>query len=72
VAFYSILAVTSIGATTNVAPDWALGALFGVGGLMGTYCGAYLQKYLKEKIVKTIMAALIMFLALRYIIQFFM
>lgn len=71
VAFYSILAVTSIGATTNVSPDWALGALFGVGGLLGTYCGAYIQKYLKEKIVKTIMAALIMFLALHYIIQFF-
>lgn len=72
VAFYSILAITSIGATTNVSPDWALGALFGVGGLLGTYCGAYLQKYLKEKIVKIVMAALVMFLALQYIIQFFM
>ncbi len=71
VAFYSILAMTAVGATTNVAPDWALGALFGVGGLLGTYCGAYIQKYLKEKIVKAIMAALILFLALRYIIQFF-
>ncbi|MFZ5633234.1 MAG: sulfite exporter TauE/SafE family protein [Bacillota bacterium] len=71
VVFYSILAVTAVGASTNVAPDWALGALFGVGGLLGTYCGAYVQKYLKEKIVKGIMAALILFLALRYIIQFF-
>jgi hypothetical protein len=72
VAFYSILAMTAVGATTNVAPDWALGALFGIGGLLGTYCGAYVQKYLKEKIVKAIMAVLILFLALRYIIQFFM
>lgn len=71
VIFYSILAVTAVGASTSVAPDWALGALFGVGGLLGTYCGAYIQKYLKENIVKAIMASLILFLALQYIIQFF-
>lgn len=71
VIFYQILAATSIGATANVAPDWLLGALFGIGGLAGTYCGAYMQKYLKEGIVKALMAALILFLALRYILQFF-
>jgi uncharacterized membrane protein YfcA len=71
VIFYTILAASSIGATTNVAPDWLLGALFGIGGLLGTYCGAYIQKYLKETIVKVIMSALIIFLALRYILQFF-
>ncbi|MBO8129237.1 MAG: sulfite exporter TauE/SafE family protein [Peptococcaceae bacterium] len=71
VIFYSLLALTPIGTSTNVSPDWLLGALFGVGGLLGTYCGAYLQKYLKERIVKGIMAALILFLALRYILQFF-
>lgn len=71
VVFYSILATTSVGATTNVSPDWLLGALFGVGGLLGTYCGAYIQKYLKANVVKGIMAALILFLALRYILQFF-
>ncbi|AGL02194.1 sulfite exporter TauE/SafE family protein [Desulfoscipio gibsoniae] len=72
VIFYSILAMTAVGASANVAPDWALGALFGVGGLLGTYCGAYIQKYLKENIVKVIMAALILFLALQYIVQFFL
>ncbi|TYO95418.1 sulfite exporter TauE/SafE family protein [Desulfallas thermosapovorans] len=72
VAFYSLLAMTAVGAATNVSPDWALGALFGIGGLMGTYCGAYVQKFLKENIVKVIMAALILFLALQYIIQFFL
>lgn len=72
VIFYSILAVTSIGATTNVSPDWLLGTLFGIGGLLGTYCGAYIQKYLKEKIVKGIMVAIITFVALKYILQFFL
>lgn len=71
VIFYAILATTAVGATTNVSPDWLLGALFGGGGLLGTYCGAYIQKYLKANIVKGIMAALILFLALTYIIQFF-
>lgn len=72
VVFYSFLATTPLGAAANVSPDWALGVLFGAGGLLGTYCGAYIQKYFKETIVKAIMAALVIFLALRYIIQFFM
>lgn len=71
VAFYSFLAVTALGATANVAPDWALGALFGIGGLLGTFCGAYVQKFLKEGIIKFVMATLIMFLAISYIVQFF-
>jgi len=71
VAFYSLLALTSLGASAGVTPDWALGALFGLGGLLGTYCGAYLQKFLKEGLVKGVMSALIIFLALRYVIQFF-
>jgi uncharacterized membrane protein YfcA len=71
VIFYTILASTQVGATANVSPDWLLGFLFGIGGLMGTYCGAYTQKYLKEKTVKAIMAALVLFLAIKYITQFF-
>lgn len=71
VFFYQLLATTAVGATTNVAPDWVLGALFGVGGLLGTYCGAYIQKFFKERIVNAIMAVLILFLALQYIVQFF-
>lgn len=71
VVFYTALAATPVGAVTNVSPDWLLGALFGIGGLLGTYCGAYIQKYLKASLVKGIMAALILFLALRYILQYF-
>lgn len=72
VVFYTFLSFTPVGAVQNVSPDWALGALFGAGGLLGTYCGAYVQKYLKESLVKGVMAALILFLALRYIVQFFL
>lgn len=71
VVFYTILAATELGASANVHPDWLLGTLFGIGGLAGTYFGAYMQKYIKDKLVKAIMASLILFLGLRYIIQFF-
>ncbi|MDD3024371.1 MAG: sulfite exporter TauE/SafE family protein [Syntrophomonadaceae bacterium] len=71
VGFYTILATTSVGASINVAPDFLLGALFGVGGLAGTYCGAYVQKYLRETVLKVIMAVLVLSLALKYMLQFF-
>ncbi|MDD4334282.1 MAG: sulfite exporter TauE/SafE family protein [Desulfotomaculaceae bacterium] len=71
VGFYAILSTTSSGASANVAPDLLLGSLFGIGGLAGTYCGAYAQKFLKETILKGIMAALVILLALEYILQFF-
>ena len=45
VGFYSVIApfYPNIG---PVAPDWALGALFGLGGFAGMYIGARLQKIL--------------------------
>lgn len=72
VIYYHILAVSSFAANQAVAPDWALGVLFGVGGLLGTYIGAYVQKFLPDRIIKIILVALILFLALSYIGQFFL
>lgn len=36
----------------SAAPDWALGTLFGLGGLAGMYLGAAFQKYIAQKILK--------------------
>jgi uncharacterized membrane protein YfcA len=44
-----------------------LGALFGLGGSLGIYCGARLQKYLPAKSIKIILALAIMLIAIRYI-----
>lgn len=55
----------------SASPDWMLGLLFGIGGLAGTYCGAYFQKYLPERIIRTILGFLVTFLAIKYIGQFF-
>ncbi len=54
-----------------VAPDWGLGILFGIGGAMGMYCGARAQRFVPEKIIKSILAACILVLAVTYIVEFF-
>ncbi|WP_018085296.1 sulfite exporter TauE/SafE family protein [Desulfurispora thermophila] len=71
VIYYHILAVSSIAGGAAVAPDWLLGALFGVGGLLGTYVGARIQKFLPDKVIKAILTVLVLFLALNYIGQYF-
>jgi uncharacterized membrane protein YfcA len=53
-----------------VAPDWRLGLLFGLGGLFGTYCGARLQKHVRPNLIKAILVACILVVAVRYIMDF--
>ena len=65
VFFYSVVPVRADLAT---APDWWLGSLFGVGGLLGMYCGARLQKYVPQKFIKLTLGVLILFLAIRYLV----
>ncbi len=71
VFYYHILATSSIATGVNVSPDWMLGALFGIGGLLGTYVGARLQKFMPDKVIKVILTALILFLAISYTTQYF-
>jgi len=70
VAFFTVLAFTPLGRQGAVAPDWALGVLFGAGGLLGTYVGAYIQKYLPERLIKTVLAVIVTGLALSYVLQY--
>jgi uncharacterized membrane protein YfcA len=70
VIFYSLIAPAYAHTGLAIEPDWLLGALFGVGGLAGTYCGARAQKFVPAKIVKIILGLSITILALRYIIGF--
>ncbi|MDK2887851.1 MAG: uncharacterized protein PWP72_729 [Thermoanaerobacter sp.] len=72
VIVYHLLSLTAAGAQASVSPDWLLGALFGAGGLLGTYFGAYLQKYLPDRLIRGILGSLVTFLAVSYIMQFFM
>lgn len=52
-------------------PDWLLGTLFGLGGLLGMYLGASCQKYIPERIIQAILAVVIFVVSANYIIQFF-
>jgi uncharacterized membrane protein YfcA len=71
VASFEILGRTTLAAGTAVQPDWALGLLFGAGGLLGGYFGARLQKYLPERGIRLFLGLLVMSLALAYTAGFF-
>ena len=68
VFFYSVVPADP---GVSTAPDWLLGLSFGVGGFIGMYCGARLQKFLPQKFIKLVLGLLIVFLAARYILFFF-
>ena len=52
-------------------PDWLLGILFGVGGLLGMYLGATCQRFVPERIIQGILALVIFAVSSNYILQFF-
>ena len=69
VAFYQMIA--PLYPTMSVAPDWNLGLLFGLGGMVGMYLGARCQKFVPAKYIKWMLGVLIIFLALKYVFDFF-
>jgi uncharacterized membrane protein YfcA len=71
VTFYTLVAPIYAHTGLAIAPDWRLGALFGIGGFLGMYCGARLQKYFPAKAIKLILGLVILFLSVRYIIKIF-
>lgn len=68
VAFYQALA--PLYPNMAVAPDWLLGAFFGVGGMAGMYLGARCQKFVPAKAIKWMLAGIIVFTALKYVAAF--
>jgi len=67
VIFYSLIAPLYADTGLAIAPDWRLGILFGIGGLLGMYCGARIQKYFPARVIKIILGAAILSLAVKYI-----
>lgn len=55
----------------SAMPDWSLGILFGIGGFFGMYLGARTQKFISQRFIKIVLCLVILFLALRYIGQFY-
>ena len=70
VLFY--LAISPLFPAQAVAPDWALGLLFGAGGAAGMYCGARLQKLVPARVIRCLLALIVLFVAGRYLLAFLM
>jgi len=68
VLFYSVVPAPG---GISTAPDWLLGFLFGAGGFIGIYLGARAQKFVPQKYIKLMLGIVIVFLAIKYISQFF-
>jgi uncharacterized protein len=68
VAFYQ--AIAPFYPQMSIAPDWLLGILFGLGGMAGMYLGARCQKYVPARIIKWMLATIIVFTAMKYIFDF--
>jgi len=67
-----VVAFQSLGAIGGFAvarPDWGLGLLFGLGGFVGSYLGAALQKRLPEYWIKAGLAALAGALGINYLMS---
>ncbi|MCS7121374.1 MAG: sulfite exporter TauE/SafE family protein [Archaeoglobaceae archaeon] len=56
---------------TGYPPDWRIGLAFGFGGIFGMYFGARFQKYMPLKAVKVVLSAIVLGVAVNYILQFF-
>ncbi len=55
----------------STSPDWLLGILFGLGGMVGMYCGARLQKRMPQRFIKVMLGVMLLFLVISYIRDFF-
>jgi uncharacterized membrane protein YfcA len=53
-----------------VYPDWHLGLSLGVGGFLGIYLGARLQKYLPSRFIKGVLLTVILIVILKYTLDY--
>lgn len=70
VAFYQLVA--PLYGQMAVAPDWLLGALFGLGGFCGMYLGARAQRFVPAVWIKLMLTGLLLYVATRYIVGYFL
>ncbi|MCG6878747.1 MAG: sulfite exporter TauE/SafE family protein [Deltaproteobacteria bacterium] len=70
VAFYQLMA--PFYPNMSVAPDWLLGIMFGLGGMVGMYLGARCQKFVPAGAIKWMLAGIIMLTAGKYVLGFFL
>ncbi|MEM4645510.1 MAG: sulfite exporter TauE/SafE family protein, partial [Archaeoglobaceae archaeon] len=52
-------------------PDWKIGIALGIGGFIGMYIGARIQKFMPEKMIRIILSAVVLATSANYVLQFF-
>jgi uncharacterized protein len=55
----------------GAAPNWAVGITLGLGGMLGIYTGARLQRYLPARFIETVLGVMVFGLSVKYILDFF-
>jgi hypothetical protein len=65
-AAFAVLGLTGRG---DIAPDWTIGLLCGLGGLAGGYVGAHLQPRLPERGLRLVLGGLAVAVAIMYAAQ---
>jgi uncharacterized membrane protein YfcA len=71
ILFYILLGSSFSASGETIQPDWMLGLMFGIGGAVGIYVGARMQKYIPTAGIKIILAVIMIFVAGKYIVEFF-
>jgi uncharacterized membrane protein YfcA len=66
----SYKAIAPLYPNMSVGPDWLLGILFGLGGMVGMYLGARCQRFMPAGAIKVMLSVVIIFTAINYIAQF--
>jgi len=70
VIFYTVLGDWTGGIMPSAGPDWLLGLSFGLGGAFGIYLGARIQRFLPARLIRIILAAVMLAIALKYALEF--
>jgi uncharacterized membrane protein YfcA len=65
-AAFAVLGLTGRG---EIAPDWEIGLLCGLGGLIGGYIGAHLQPHLPERALRLVLGGLAIAVSIMYAVQ---
>lgn len=67
VFFYQAIALAH--PNMSIAPDWLLGIFFGLGGMGGMYLSARCQKHVPARVIKWMLAGVIIFTAIKYTLE---